>query len=645
VIIRQTHPFYKNRAGIAPLDVLIVICIVTLLISLLMPAIVSMRESARSSHCRSNLARIANALSSYHDSFDSFPPTTWFHSSNFKPNLERIAASNITRESYDGFRAGWASLVLPFLNANSTASPPPDRSIMAEEESIFRTTSIPTYNCPADNHNNSANKMQFKLVNGNTAEFARGNYALNGGTQIIFAYPGFISYPVPNGVHATYESATNGYQLWGSGVGGFNKTFRIQDFKNGSSSMVLLNEIRAGIDPLDPRGAWALGDIGASVTWAHGVNGDAFGPNNQYPASDDLLEGTGLHQLIGAERIKEEQMPFCDHCECNSQAGSRSRHQGGVNLAFVDGSAKFINNDISPSLWHVLHSRETPSEVLTERQASLIASKTPINTSLPLQSPDITSLTNSIGMEFSKIPAGEFIMGLPNAELDEGFWPHDEAPSHKVIIPSPFLMGICEVTQSQYESVIGSNPSWHNPNGEGKSEVDSGKSTALHPVENVTWYQAVKFCQMLSEFPQEKAAKRSYRLPTEAEWEYCCRSGSSEPYPFSTKWDTFEINGEMGGKDLRSPPVFSMPVKSFPPNPFGLYDIRGSVFEWTNDWFKRDYYRESLEISPPGPEYGYLKVIRGWDWRFIGEMCKHDYTPTEPWRKSPFIGFRVICVQ
>src|SRR5690606_15083633 len=134
---------------------------------------------------------------------------------------------------------------------------------------------------------------------------------------------------------------------------------------------------------------------------------------------------------------------------------------------------------------------------------------------------------------------------------------------------------------------------------------------------------------------------RNYRLPTEAEWEYACRAGKSESYRWVRQRAAGDRSGEAAGI---SPPLPLAPVGSYPPNPLGLYDLRGNAWEWTADWFDRDYYARSPVNEPQGPAIGDLKVVRGGDWRFVGENCHIDYPLLPPWKASPVVGFRVVCV-
>ena len=201
------------------------------------------------------------------------------------------------------------------------------------------------------------------------------------------------------------------------------------------------------------------------------------------------------------------------------------------------------------------------------------------------------TITNSIGMQLVPIPAGEFLMG--SAE-DCPLGDPDEECQHRVRITTPFLLGMHQVTQRQYERVTGENPSYF-------------KGDDL-PVEHLTWKEAQRFCEMLSSLPAERQAGRRYRLPTEAEWEYACRAGTTTPF---NTGETLKPDQARFSFTNRSSPKQTAPVGTYPPNAWGLFDMHGNVWEWTADWFSADYFRESLEIDPRGPSSGTHHTLRG----------------------------------
>ncbi len=624
-----------------------------LLFTLLLPLLVAGRETARRWQCADNLRQIAVALLAYHDTHGSLPPAAVWTAEGVGDIRELIRTDGqikFVREDrpIELTRQNWAQLILPQLGEEELARAF-DPSVPATDarNQEARTTRLPVMSCPSDGWNRPGHPYIISDAGGTPAEFARGNYAINGGSQYIYEAPGWLSNPRPNGLQFESYLATQSFALWGDGVAGINKCFALKDFANGRATTVLLNEVRAGVHQIDPRGAWALGQIGSSITWGHGISGDAYGPNNLIQNSDDIRGCIEMRRLLGADYLLRVGMPCCDHCTENNQATSRSQHPGGVNIAMADGAVRFVTDEVDIGLWHVMHSRTTPADILAEQfderldgtfAASAGAADSPATANPRHDSVAETRVVNSIGMEFIRIPAGEFMMGLPNEENTAAY--PEEAPAHPVRITRPFLLGVHEVTQDQFQKVMGYNPSWHAPNGEGSHEIVS-EDTARHPVENVTWYESVEFCTKLAGLSEETAAGRRYRLPTEAEWEYAARAGRTSPYPFTNAWLEGDQTGIISGKAWKKE-IPIEPVGSYPANDFGVHDMCGSVFEWTNDWFGLDYYRRSPRDDPQGPETGYLRVMRGWYWLFTGPACVSNMSPP-PWRKNPYVGFRVVC--
>ena len=535
----------------------------------------------------------------------------------------------------------WAILLLPYLGRSNLADTyDVSQPVGADENQTIRTTKLTEMCCPSDSYNRLDNHHLFQLfpVAPPQVEFSRGNYAINLGTQCHRPDIGTSSRPAGEGVQIIADADRRVFQYVGSGVAGINHSFSYNDFKNGQSTLVALEEVRAGIHPLDARGVWSLGQIGGSITSAHGISGDDGGPNNQWPRSDDVLGCGRLHATIGSETLKEAHMPCVHYVDRNDQATARSMHERGVNVLFMDGAVRFVHDQVDRGLWHVMHSRETPAEILSDQFETRLNDLEPPQDAevnqiekLPDTVSSSESFQNSLGMSFVVIPAGEFQMGIPDE--GNGSQPPEECPTHLVQIPAPIKMGQYEVTQQQYAAVMDSNPSFHPAN-------QSGVNSDRFPVEQVTWNEAAEFCMRLSELPEERASGRRYRLPTEAEWEYACRSGKSEAYDWIAARVTHQQTGENAGLE---PPLDIQPVGSYSPNEFGLYDMRGNVFEWCADWFDRRYYSRSPKTNPQGPVSGYLKVVRGSDWIFVGEPCRINYPILAPWKSNRFIGFRVVC--
>ncbi|MCD6328514.1 formylglycine-generating enzyme family protein [bacterium] len=200
------------------------------------------------------------------------------------------------------------------------------------------------------------------------------------------------------------------------------------------------------------------------------------------------------------------------------------------------------------------------------------------------------------GIKFVWIPPGEFWMGSPKSEKKRF---NNEGPLHTVRIAKGFWLGKFEVTQAEYERVMGKNPSHF-----------KGSS---HPVESLSWNDAVEFCGKLS--GQSGAI---YRLPTEAEWEYACRAGTT------TRFNTGDSDSELGragwyaGNSRRK----THDVGQKAPNAWGLFDMHGNVWEWCSDWYGEDYYGSSPGVDPTGPGSGSRRVIRGGSWYNLARYCR-----------------------
>ncbi len=243
-------------------------------------------------------------------------------------------------------------------------------------------------------------------------------------------------------------------------------------------------------------------------------------------------------------------------------------------------------------------------------------------------------LTNSVGIKLNLIPPGEFTMGSPEDEVDRD----EKERSHRVRITAPFYLGVYEVTQAEYNRVIGTNPSYFRSQGGGK-ELVSGMETDRFPVENVTWETVDEFCRKLSALPEEEAAGRAYRLPTEAEWEYACRAGTTTAYGFGEAFDAGRANSA-GHEDWIKR---SCEVGSYAPNAFGLYDMHGNVMEWCRDW--SGDYQDSPVDDPQGPSLGKLRVLRGGSWSILNTWCRSAQRGFwVPALRNFDVGFRVVMI-
>lgn len=238
---------------------------------------------------------------------------------------------------------------------------------------------------------------------------------------------------------------------------------------------------------------------------------------------------------------------------------------------------------------------------------------------------------NSLGMDFLGIPPGSFMMGSPQREP---FRNEDETP-HLVSLTRGFLIQETEVTQAQWKAVMGSNPSFFTECGD------------QCPVERVSWNDVARFLEALN-----KRGEGRYRLPTEAEWEYACRAGSKSAFSWGDEPDCtkgmFNNNPRRGvAKCLANvlarglKPGSPAPVRSYPPNQWGLYDMHGNVWEWCQDWYGP--YPKKEVVDPKGPEQGSFKVRRGGSWfkyATFGRSANRNYA--HPASRYNTTGFRLV---
>jgi eukaryotic-like serine/threonine-protein kinase len=246
--------------------------------------------------------------------------------------------------------------------------------------------------------------------------------------------------------------------------------------------------------------------------------------------------------------------------------------------------------------------------------------------------------SNSIGMKLVLVPPGEFLMGTDLDELGGLNKTSNESPPHRVAITQPFLLGAYEVSRAEYQQVMGSNPSTSPAKGNGKSEP-SAPDRSRHPVDTVSWSDAVKFCQKLSVSQAEHSARRVYRLPTEAEWEYACRAGSETRWYCGDNED--DVEGIAWNRSNSNDTTHAVGQRE--PNAWGLYDMLGNVYEWCLDWYAHDYYQQSPTEDPIGPSTGLDRVIRGGSWYNAAAFCRSASRVGAPLDGSNVIGFRVLC--
>lgn len=268
-------------------------------------------------------------------------------------------------------------------------------------------------------------------------------------------------------------------------------------------------------------------------------------------------------------------------------------------------------------------------------------------------------LTNSIGMQLKLIPAGEFLMGSPAGEAEGS---NDEGPQRSVRITRPFYLGVYEVTVGQFRQFVEATDyrteaerdgeggwGWTGKKWEGRKPEFTWRTIGIpqpdsYPVVNVSWNDAMAFCQWLS-----AKEGRAYRLPSEAEWEYACRAGSTTPFHWGTALNGKEANcdGNYPYGTTEKGPYLVRPARvgSYAPNGFGLYDMHGNVWEWCQDWYDGEYYGKSPPEDPTGPATGSIRVIRGGGWFNSASLCRSaDRYRFVPGIRFNDLGFRVAAV-
>ncbi|NGZ06021.1 MAG: SUMF1/EgtB/PvdO family nonheme iron enzyme [Magnetococcales bacterium] len=235
-------------------------------------------------------------------------------------------------------------------------------------------------------------------------------------------------------------------------------------------------------------------------------------------------------------------------------------------------------------------------------------------------------VTNSLGMTFKLIPAGTFMMGASDSDVISADTVLNNAtPQHQVTIPRAFYMQTTEITQGQWRAVMGNNP----------SEFSRGDN---HPVETVYWNDLQSFITTLN-----TRNDGIYRLPTEAEWEYAARAGTTTAWSFGDSESNLGNYAWYSGNSSGSS-YGTHPVAQKLPNPWGLYDMHGNVWEWVQDWY--GYFTSSAETDPQGPSFGRLRVVRGGSWisnhpTYLRSAIRQGNYPNS---YSPYIGFRLVLI-
>ena len=244
----------------------------------------------------------------------------------------------------------------------------------------------------------------------------------------------------------------------------------------------------------------------------------------------------------------------------------------------------------------------------------------------------LPSVTNSIGMVLIEIPAGTFTMGSPVDEEDRA----DNEEQVDVTLTKPFSLGKTEVTQGQWKSVMDTEP-W-----DGQDNVKADKD---NPATYVNWDDATDFCKKLTEIERKSGklkANEEDRLPTDAEWEYACRAGTTTAFSFGDDESKLGEYAWYDGNTKNIDREWAHKVGTKKPNPWGLHDMHGNVAEWCEDWHDE---KLSGGVDPVGLNAGSYRVIRGGLWSFNASGCRSAYRYShDPAFRSDFVGFRIVRV-
>lgn len=287
-----------------------------------------------------------------------------------------------------------------------------------------------------------------------------------------------------------------------------------------------------------------------------------------------------------------------------------------LRLVYADWLAE--RRDPRGELLHLTHLL-THSADIPERQASEARVRFLATAGVPPIGP---RFTNSLGMQFTWVPPGTFRMGSAVTECER----QDDETAQPVTLTKGYYLGVHPVTQAQWQAVMGSNPS--------RFEGD-----AL-PVESVSWEDCQEFCALLNR--KDGLSSAAYRLPTEAEWEHACRTGTSSPFFLGETLTTNQANFHSNFPTVSGPKAKyraqTTPVGSFVANALGLFDMHGNVFEWCADWYG-PYVKPSGE-DPEGPGRGDARVVRGGSWHSLVWRCR---SACRGWAAPVYRGSDVGC--
>ncbi|HEX3147529.1 MAG TPA: DUF1559 domain-containing protein [Gemmataceae bacterium] len=331
--------FARTRRGFTLIELLVVIAIIAILIGLLLPAVQKIREAANRMKCSNQLKQLGLAAHNYHDTTGRLPVCVQMNTSVGNP-----------ADFNQNFGPNWAVLMLPYIEQDNLFNQYANsiNNYMTTGDNTWRGMRgnvIKTYQCPSD----ATNPAPCNRAGGG---WARGNYGANVGPGMFWIGANEGAITSNSGLMGESGWGISGYYasnvagLLGGGVFTINSGITLAQISDGTSSTVMFDELRIGPSANDLRGSWAMGQAGASISAGNGRL-DTPSPNVSYSGYDDIQGGDDRPD-IG--------MGCCSGCG-SWQVSAKSRHPGGVNTGFADGSVKFVSNSVDSRTWFLLHSR------------------------------------------------------------------------------------------------------------------------------------------------------------------------------------------------------------------------------------------------------------------------------------------------
>ena len=323
--------------GVTLVELLVVIAIIAVLIALLLPAVQTVRESARRASCRNNIKQLALAVIHYEHRQKSFP-AAFRYTSGYTGPTGPLDYSELTR-----FASTWVVDILPFIEQQTTKDQFNALAPLSDPTNQnARATNINTLRCPSD----SKGSVPFDGSAGPLTQvlgdrWARGNYAANGSLGPCVSYPN----PFDRTDDIAAGKASDAWWVKYPGVMGPGRSLRHQQITDGTTKTIVLAECRAGLTNADERGVWALPKGPSSLWWHGGLSGDDFGPNCAIPLADDTINCDVVRASLGDTAVERE-MPCWPGSVYGRQQTARSAHAGGVFVAMADGSAHWISDSI-----------------------------------------------------------------------------------------------------------------------------------------------------------------------------------------------------------------------------------------------------------------------------------------------------------